>query len=64
MANPKLNGHRQEKLRTSASRGRKKELPTADWARCVAMIAKKNKQAEMESEQKLAEDFQSYLIIR
>jgi len=59
----KLNDHRQGKLRTSASRGRKQELPTAAWVRCVAMIADKNKQAEMESEQKLPEDFQPDLMI-
>ena len=64
MANPKLTGHRQEKLRTSASCDRNQESPTAEWARCVAMIAEKNQQAEMESEQKLSEEFQSYLIIR
>ena len=63
MAITKLNSHRKEKLRTSASRGRSQESPTVDWARCVAMIAEKNKQPEMESEQKLPEDFQSYLII-
>lgn len=55
MAIMKLSGRRQGKLRTSASRGRNRDLSTVAWARCVEMIAAKNGRAKRNSQRKRPE---------
>ena len=59
MIDSRLDGLSQEKLGTWASGGQDPELPIAYWVRAVAMIAAKNKLAELEpgSKQQLPKDF-------
>jgi len=59
MLDSRLDGLSQKKLSTSVSGGQNLESPIPDWVRAVAMIAAKNKLADLEpgSKQQLPEDF-------